>query len=66
MKFGIALTRDGGHPDATGAEIVGWKQDDAGQDETWDDYGAALEANDLDGWRGYVRVYPTGVKVLST
>lgn len=66
MKYGIAYTTDGGHPDSIPpTPIVGWKQKD-GSDQTWDTYGAALEANDLDGWRGYVRYYPSGKRVNPT
>lgn len=62
--FGIAFTEDGGHPsgNAPGCKIIGWKQD-KGKDQVWTSYAEALEANDLDGWRGYVRLYPSGREV---
>lgn len=62
-KYGIVFMKDGNHPDATGAEIMSWQQSN-GQDETWDDFGEALEACELGGWTGYVRYYPTGDKVI--
>ena len=60
MRYGIVTFKGG---EASG-EIVGWKTNADGSDRTWDDYGAALEANDIEyGWTGYVRCYPTGETV---
>ena len=58
-KYGVAYTVGGGHPD--NSPIDHWKSK-GGQDETWDDLGDALEACDLDGWRGYVCEYPSGYR----
>ena len=57
-KFGIAFTADGGLT----TDIIGWRQKN-GADEVWDLYSEALEANDLGGWTGYVRQYPSGERV---
>jgi len=57
-KYGIAFTADGGLPESS--RIVGWRVNDDGQHLVFDSYEDALEANDLGGWTGYVRVYPSG------
>ncbi len=56
MKYGIAHTVN----DSPTGNIIGWKRNKAGIDQTWNTYAQALEFNDLDGWRGYVREYPSG------
>jgi len=57
VKYGIVMFKDGEFR----GEIVGWKTNADGSDRLWDDYGLALEANDIEyGWTGYVRFYPTG------
>ena len=59
--YGIAFTRDG----STSAPVMGWKRDrETGEVLTWEDYAEALEAFDLSGWTGYVRIYPSG-EILS-
>ena len=66
-EYGIAYTDDGAPP-TTAAKIVGWKQKGCTRQApmtgtsvmTWSDRGDALEACDLDGWRGYVCEYPSG------
>lgn len=56
-QFGIAYTQNGSLPPHD--KIIGWKKN-GGQDQIWSDRDDALEANDLDGWRGYVCEYPNG------
>ena len=56
-KYGIAYTARGGVPPED--PIVVWKMKD-GEAETWGDLGFALEACDVDGWRGYVCEHPSG------
>jgi len=56
VKWGIALTKTGSPP--PGDEIIGWRTYRGRH--CWDSKGEALEANDLDGWRGYVCEYPSG------
>lgn len=58
MKYGIAYTHNGSPP--PNGNIIRWKKNDEGQDITWDLREQALEACDLDGWRGYVCGYPNG------
>lgn len=58
MLFGIAITHDGS---PTG-NIIGWSSHN-GKDKVWFSYAKALEANDLNGWTGYVRFYPSGLEV---
>ena len=57
--YGIAFTANGQPPPAS--KIVGWKGT-PGQTQpwTWPTQAEALEACDLDGWRGYVCEYPSG------
>jgi hypothetical protein len=62
MKFGIAFTEG----DSSIGSVRNWKRDSNNNDLIWDSYADALEANDLDGWRGYVRVYPSGEIVPQT
>jgi len=67
-KYGIAYT-DNGSPPPSG-KIIGWKGSETGgtlRDRMttdnpllWDNRNDALEACDLDGWRGYVCGYPNG------
>lgn len=58
-KYGVCYTADGGHPEGTGAVIIGWLQRN-GSDAVFAVLGDALEACEMDGWAGYVVVYPTG------
>lgn len=58
-RYGIAYFRNDAHPAEPNAEVIGWKQRN-GRDIVWEDRDDALEANDLDGWRGYVCQYPSG------
>jgi hypothetical protein len=55
IRFGIAYT-DNGEPPLEG-KIIGWKENEKGEDQTFESRDAALEACDLDGWRGYVCEY---------
>jgi len=63
MQYGIAHTHDG-TPPPTG-RIVAWTQID-GKDQTWRKSAEALEACDMDGWRGYVCEYPSGKRLETT
>lgn len=56
MRYGIAITHDG----SPIGNLISWRQLESGIDSVWDSYEEALAANDLDGWRGYVRFYPSG------
>ena len=56
IVYGIAHTSDGS---PTGS-VISWKQENDGIDCKYETYPQALEANDLYGWRGYVREYPSG------
>lgn len=51
-QWGIAFTEGGGYPETD--QILTWKSDESGKPLLWDDRDKALEACDLDGWRGYV------------
>lgn len=53
MNYGIAFTN--------GPIILSWKKDSSNNDQVWDSYSDALEANDLGGWTGYVCEYPSGL-----
>ncbi len=69
MKFGIAYLRnlDDDFPTGKPGEDIHWIKDSNGNDRTWDDYGKALESNDIEyGWTGYVRYYPSGQLVKDT
>ena len=52
MTYSIAYTRNGSPP--PGDEIISWHC------QTWTTKELALEACDLDGWRGYVCEFPSG------
>lgn len=58
MRYGIAFTDDGSPVGA----VLNWRQKN-GQDEVWGTFADALEANDLGGWTGYVRRYPSGERI---
>ena len=62
-RHGVAYTRDG----TPLAETITWMRGEDGQDATFATREEALEACDRDGWRGYVREYPTvpaGVEIV--
>jgi hypothetical protein len=55
IKYAIAYT-DNGSPPPHG-KIIEWKLNNG---NPWDTDEDALEACELDGWRGYVCEYPSG------
>lgn len=61
MKYGIAHTKNGLPPPFD--ELISWKKNSDGEDETWKSLSLALKANDLYGWRGYICIYPSGDRV---
>ena len=53
-RYGIAITVD----DSPTGAFISWRETKSGK--VFDTYAEALEANDLDGWVGYVRDFPSG------
>ena len=47
--------------DSPTGKVLSWKKSSNGDDDVYEDYGLALEANENDGWRGYVLEYPQGI-----
>lgn len=59
IVYGIAYTANGANPSSVN-KIVRWMKDPTGQIKTWEFRNLALEACEMDGWRGYVCGYPDG------
>ena len=47
--------------DSPTGKVISWKKNAGGEDDVYEDYSLALEANENNGWSGYVLEYPQGI-----